>query len=139
MWARRGHRSVIVPGHELATWLRSGALGSYSNVSCLNPGAAALWNARMAAEPEAALELEGRLQSFMAAHVVPLRDSYGVGNPELDKAWAAIGGWGEIGKGVGGAEAAVREEESEGRRGEGGGGRGGEGEREGGGEGGGGG
>src|SRR3546814_20805668 len=66
MRARLGHLSVFVPGHELATGLRSGARGSYSNVSCLHPGAAALWTARMAAEPEAALGLEGRLHSFMA-------------------------------------------------------------------------
>src|SRR3546814_11654420 len=100
MWARRGHLSVFVPGHELATGLRSGARGSYSNVSCLNPGAAALWNARMAAEPEAALELEGRLQSFMAAPVVQLRDRYGVGTPALAQALAAKTGRASCREGV---------------------------------------
>lgn len=57
--------AVFVPGHHLATGVRLGAAGAYSNVACLNPFAAQRWYELTLTDMAAALELEGRIQQFM--------------------------------------------------------------------------
>lgn len=91
------HRlSVFVPGHHLATGLRKGAHGSYSNVACLHPGAAQHWWRQMQEAPEAAMELERRIRRFMGQCIEPfLRQGYS--NMAVDKLLAAIGGWSRVG------------------------------------------
>lgn len=89
--------SVFVPGHELASQLRCGAQGSYSNVACLHPVAAARWHRQMHEAPEVALELEGRIQRFLHGHITPRLGQGGYSNQAADKLLAAIGGWAEVG------------------------------------------
>jgi dihydrodipicolinate synthase/N-acetylneuraminate lyase len=88
--------AVFVAGHTLASGLGQGAAGSYSNVACLSPRGAVRWYAMARAEPELALDVERRLQAFLAEHIGPLQRR-GYANPALDKALAHIGGWAEIG------------------------------------------
>jgi dihydrodipicolinate synthase/N-acetylneuraminate lyase len=88
--------SVFVPGHHLATGIRNGAHGSYSNVACLHPGAAQQWWRQIHTAPEAAMQLEQRIRNFMDRHIVPLLQG-GYSNMAVDKLLAAIGGWGPVG------------------------------------------
>jgi len=89
--------SVFVPGHHLASGIRQGAAGSYSNVACLSPSGAQGWYELMKTDIEAALEIEARLRSFIDAHIAPLQTKYGYSNAALDKLLAAIGGWSDVG------------------------------------------
>jgi dihydrodipicolinate synthase/N-acetylneuraminate lyase len=89
--------SVFVPGHHLATGVRQGAAGSYSNVACLSPAGAQRWYAMMHTDPEAALALEGRIRVFMDKRIVPFITRAGYANQAVDKLLAAIGGWADIG------------------------------------------
>lgn len=89
--------SVFVPGHHLATGLRLGAHGSYSNVACLHPQGAQMWCEMMRTTPDAALDLERRIQEFMSRYIVPYRDAAGYSNFALDKLLAEIGGWCGVG------------------------------------------
>ena len=54
--------SVFVPGHHLATGVKNGASGAYSNVACLNPTAAQKWYDMICSDMESALELESRIR-----------------------------------------------------------------------------
>jgi dihydrodipicolinate synthase/N-acetylneuraminate lyase len=89
--------SVFVPGHHLATGLKLGAHGSYSNVACLHPQGAQAWFKRMRSAPDEALDLERRIQDFMNRHIVPFRDVQGFSNFALDKLLAEIGDWCDAG------------------------------------------
>lgn len=89
--------SVFVPGHTLATGHAQGAHGSYSNVACLSPKGALQWWAQIRAGEQAAMEMQTRIQAFVADHVLPFRARYAVSDAALDKAMAAAGGWGAIG------------------------------------------
>lgn len=89
--------SVFVPGHHLATGLKLGAHGSYSNVACLHPRGAQAWFERMRSAPDEALDLERRIQDFMTRHIVPFRDVQGFSNFALDKLLAEIGDWCDAG------------------------------------------
>jgi len=90
--------ALFVPGHHLATGMRHGvAAGAFSNVACLSPAGAQAWTDRMAADIDAALDLERRICRFMDEHVVPFRALHGYSNAALDKLLAAIGGWGPVG------------------------------------------
>ena len=89
--------SVFVPGHTLATGYAQGAHGSYSNVACLSPKGALQWWAQIRAEEQAAVEMQVRIQAFLADHVLPFRARYSVSDAALDKAMAAAGGWGSLG------------------------------------------
>ncbi|CCV08547.1 conserved hypothetical protein [Mesorhizobium metallidurans STM 2683] len=89
--------SVFVPGHTLATGYADGAHGSYSNVACLSPTGALQWWAQIRAGEQAAVEMQARIQAFLADHVLPFRARYGVSDAALDKAMAAAGGWSSIG------------------------------------------
>ncbi|MFG2053429.1 dihydrodipicolinate synthase family protein [Micromonospora sp. NPDC048930] len=91
-----GDLAIFVPGHGLATGLRHGAAGSYSNVAALSPAGAVAWQRMMVEDPEGGLDVERRIQSFLADHVDPLARQ-GFGNPALDKFLAHLGNWAEIG------------------------------------------
>lgn len=88
--------SVFVPGHHLASGIRNGAHGAYSNVACINPFAAQNWYDRMNCDMEGALELEGRIRRFMNECITPFIVRYGYSNHACDKFMAAAGGWCDI-------------------------------------------
>jgi dihydrodipicolinate synthase/N-acetylneuraminate lyase len=87
--------AVFVPGHRLATGLRAGASGAYSNVACLSPRGAMAWYRLMHDDPELALDVERRLGGFLTEHIGPLQRE-GYANPALDKALACLGGWCDV-------------------------------------------
>lgn len=89
--------SVFIPGHHLATGVRRGAHGAYSNVACLHPGVAQQWYNTMLVDMPAALELEVRIQQFMTEHIVPYITQQGYSNQAVDKLLAAVGGWADVG------------------------------------------
>ncbi|MCU1489055.1 MAG: Dihydrodipicolinate synthase/N-acetylneuraminate lyase [Acidimicrobiaceae bacterium] len=88
--------AVFVAGHALASGRQQGAAGAYSNVACLNPAGALAWERQMSEDPEAALELEKRINEFLALHIFPIQ-ARGFSNAALDKTLARIGGWAEVG------------------------------------------
>jgi dihydrodipicolinate synthase/N-acetylneuraminate lyase len=91
-----GDLSIFVAGHHLASGLRQGASGAYSNVACLTPHGAVAWYRDMLADPAAAAGLETRLNAFLGRHVLPLQDA-GFSNAALDKTLAAVGAWAPVG------------------------------------------
>jgi dihydrodipicolinate synthase/N-acetylneuraminate lyase len=88
--------AIFVPGHQLATGMRSGAVGAYSNVACLSPAGAAAWHAMMTESPDAAADVERRIIAFLEAHIMPLKRQ-GFADAALDKTLAHIGGWAPVG------------------------------------------
>jgi dihydrodipicolinate synthase/N-acetylneuraminate lyase len=96
MRAAVGDLSIFVAGHQLASGLRQGASGAYSNVACLSPRGAVAWYQDMLTDPAAAAGLETRLNAYLARHVAPLQEA-GFSNPALDKTLAAVGGWAPVG------------------------------------------
>ena len=90
--------SVFVPGHLLASGVRSGARGAYSNAACINPAAAQRWYNTMETDPDAALELETRLRRFMDDHIVPFIRDEGYCNAACDRLMAQMGGWADVGE-----------------------------------------
>lgn len=89
--------AVFVPGHHLATGVKEGvAAGAFSNVACLAPRGAQVWTELMASNLGKALEIESRLQAFIANQIMPLGRA-GYSNAALDKLLAAIGGWADVG------------------------------------------
>jgi 4-hydroxy-tetrahydrodipicolinate synthase len=97
-WYAELHRcahglSMFVAGHQLATGMRVGASGAYSNVACLHPVAAKRWNRRMDTDYAAAVTLEGAVCNFLEEFIVPFRNKGGHSNQALDKLMAAVGGW----------------------------------------------
>lgn len=91
-----GH-GVYVPGHHLATGVAGDvATGAFSNVACLSPAGAQWWTSLMTTDPEAALEVEGRIRAFLEAHIAPF-GRQGYCNAALDKLLATVGGWADIG------------------------------------------
>ena len=89
--------SVFVPGHHLATGIKNGASGAYSNVACLNPVAAQKWYGLMCTDLEAALELESRIQKFMGECIDPFIVKMHYPNHACDRFMALIGGWADVG------------------------------------------
>lgn len=89
--------SVFVPGHHLATGIRLGANGAYSNVACLHPLVAQKWYESMLTDTDKALALEKRIQSFMNGYIIPYIREQGYSNQAADKLLAAVGGWAPIG------------------------------------------
>lgn len=89
--------SVFIPGHLLASGIRRGAAGAYSNVACLNPAAAQLWYNQMLIDMDGALELESRLCQFMDLYIVPFIRDQGYYNAACDRLMALIGGWADVG------------------------------------------
>ncbi|MCU1493647.1 MAG: dihydrodipicolinate synthetase [Acidimicrobiaceae bacterium] len=88
--------AIFVPGHLLATGVRLGAAGSYSNVACLSPAGAVAWHAMMTESPDAAADLERRINAFLDVHIMPLKKQ-GFADAALDKTLAHIGGWAPVG------------------------------------------
>jgi 4-hydroxy-tetrahydrodipicolinate synthase len=88
--------SVFIPGHHLATGIKSGAQGAYSNVACINPLAAQQWYECMLTDMDEALKLEMRIQQFIQDHIVPFIQVAGFANQAVDKLMAAAGGWTKI-------------------------------------------
>jgi len=93
MREKMNHLSVFIPGHYMASGIQSGAQGSYSNVSCLNPRITHQWYESMKTDMEGALELEKRICFFMESCIKPYlgKDSYS--NQAADKFMAAVGDW----------------------------------------------
>jgi dihydrodipicolinate synthase/N-acetylneuraminate lyase len=89
--------SVFVPGSRLATGIRHGAHGAYSNVACLHPQIAQHWYESIHANTEAALELEGRIQLFIKEQIVPLMMGKKYSDPAIDKLLSCITGWANSG------------------------------------------
>lgn len=113
MRAEMAGLSVFVPGHHLATGLRLGAHGSYSNVACLHPMGSQIWFETMQSAPGEALDLERRIQEFMSRHIVPFRDLHGFSNFALDKLLAQIGAWSDVGTRVRWPYRSIPESEAE--------------------------
>ena len=88
--------SIFAPGHELAHARRLGAVGSYSNVACLEPAGALAWEGQMDRDPAGAEALGARIMAFFDSYIAPLK-ARGYSNTALDKALAAVGGWAPIG------------------------------------------
>ncbi|WPU92758.1 dihydrodipicolinate synthase family protein [Mucilaginibacter sabulilitoris] len=92
-----GNLSVFVPGHLLASGVKNGvASGAYSNVACINPGAAQRWWAQMQTDIASALDVEQRILQFFGECIAPYQQKQ-YSNPALDKFLAAVGGWMPLG------------------------------------------
>ncbi len=89
--------AVFVPGHHLATGLREGAAGSYSNIACLSPDGAVAWYRLTRRDPAAALHLEERICTFLLQHILPFAREHGCANHALDKLLAVVGDLPEVG------------------------------------------
>lgn len=89
--------SLFVPGHHLATGVKLGANGSYSNVACIHPKVAQQWYALMQTDMDSALELQSRIQLFITQHIIPLITEEKYSDPAIDKCLAAITGWSDTG------------------------------------------
>ena len=89
--------SVFVPGHHLATGVRNGARGAYSNVACINPFAAQKWYDQMGTDLSSALELEARIQAFMRECIDPFIIRDHLPNHACDRFMALVGGWADVG------------------------------------------
>jgi 4-hydroxy-tetrahydrodipicolinate synthase len=89
--------SVFIPGHRLATGIKLGAHGSYSNVACLNPKTAQIWYQTMLTDTNAALELQERIQAFFFEYIISYITEKGYSDQAVDKFLAAVGGWGDVG------------------------------------------
>jgi dihydrodipicolinate synthase/N-acetylneuraminate lyase len=89
--------SIFVPGHLLATGMKYGARGSYSNVACLNPAATQKWTDLMIHDLPSALEIEHRLRKFFDAFIKPFINKQGYSGAACDRLLALIGGWADIG------------------------------------------
>ena len=90
--------SVFIPGHNLATGIKCGAHGAYSNMACLNPTAAQSWYEQMKKDMSAALELESRIQQFMKQYIAPLITESRYSNPACDRFMVVMGGWTDVGE-----------------------------------------
>ena len=90
--------SVFVPGHLLASGVRRGAQGAYSNVACLNPVAAQRWTEQMQTDMAGALELEQRLRRFMDGYIAPFITEQRYCNAACDRFMALLGGWADVGE-----------------------------------------
>lgn len=87
-----GHLSVFVPGHLLASGVKSGiASGAYSNVACINPQAAQKLWALMQTDIDEALRVEKNILKFFEVCIAPYQKQQ-YSNPALDKFLAAVGG-----------------------------------------------
>ena len=89
--------SIFVPGHRLATGVKMGAHGAYSNMACLNPFAAQKWYEMIHSDPESALELEVRINRFMSSLIAPFISKLHYPNHACDRFMALLGGWADVG------------------------------------------
>jgi 4-hydroxy-tetrahydrodipicolinate synthase len=84
--------SIFIPGHTLASEMPKGARGAYSNIACLNPGAAQKWYELMLTDIDEAIQLEKRIDVFREQYISAFGKA-GYSNQALDKLWAVVGGW----------------------------------------------
>jgi dihydrodipicolinate synthase/N-acetylneuraminate lyase len=84
--------SVFCPGHDMATALKRGAAGSYSNVACLSPRGTVYWYGLMKTDMEKALKLEEEIRRYMKVCIFPLMAS-GYAGFVMDKLNASAGNW----------------------------------------------
>lgn len=89
--------SIFIPGHRLATGIKFGAHGAYSNMACLNPFAAQKWFDLMKTNLETALELEIRINQFMSRLIAPFITKHHYPNHACDRFMALMGGWANVG------------------------------------------
>ncbi len=89
--------SVFIPGHRLASGIKQGAHGAYSNMACLNPFAAQKWYNLVIKDMEAGLELESRINVFMKKFIEPLVTVHHYPNHACDRFMAILGGWADVG------------------------------------------
>jgi dihydrodipicolinate synthase/N-acetylneuraminate lyase len=90
--------SVFIPGHRLATGIKSGAHGAYSNMACLNPFAAQKWFEMIQIDLKSALELEVRINQFMSRLIAPFITGMHFPNHACDRFLALLGGWADVGE-----------------------------------------
>jgi len=88
--------SLFAPGHFLAHARHLGAVGSYSNIACLDPAGALAWERQMDADPDGADAFGRRILDFFDQYMKPLK-AQGYSDTALDKALAAVGGWAPVG------------------------------------------
>jgi 4-hydroxy-tetrahydrodipicolinate synthase len=81
----------------LASGVRRGAHGAYSNVACLNPAAAQRWTNQLDLDMEGALKIEQRLRQFIDEHIAPFITRHGYCNAACDRFMAGIGAWADVG------------------------------------------
>lgn len=89
--------SIFIPGHELASGISQGAHGAYSNVACLQPFGAQRWYEQIMNNHATALQLEQKIQIFMADYIAPYITKRHYANQAVDKLLATIGDWADIG------------------------------------------
>ena len=89
--------SVFIPGHHMASGIKAGAHGSYSNMACLNPFAAQKWYNLIRQDITAALELESRIDEFRQRFIKPLITVHHYPNHAVDRFLALLGGWADVG------------------------------------------
>lgn len=90
--------SIFIPGHRLVSGIKEGARGAYSNMACLNPFAAQRWYELSLTDPEAALELEQRINTFMSQWIAPFITKGHFPNHACDRFMALLGGWADVGE-----------------------------------------
>ncbi|MFP4549114.1 MAG: dihydrodipicolinate synthase family protein [Fidelibacterota bacterium] len=90
--------SVFIPGHRLATGIKLGANGAYSNMACLNPFATQKWYNLIVKDMNAGLELESRVGVFMKKFIEPLITVHQYPNHACDRFMAVLGGWADVGE-----------------------------------------
>ena len=93
MREKMNHLSVFIPGHYMASGLKNGAQGAYSNVSCLNPRVVHQWYESTKTDMQGALELEARICYFIETCIAPYLKKGKYSNQAADKFMATVGGW----------------------------------------------
>src|SRR5665647_2817008 len=96
-WYRRVNEnkaglSVFIPGHRLATGIKSGAHGAYSNMACLNPFAAQKWFDMIQSDIHGALDLEIRINQFMDQLISPFITELHYPNHAAIVLWLCLAG-----------------------------------------------
>ncbi len=89
--------SVFIPGHLMATGIKNGAHGSYSNVAGISPSGTQRWYEIIRNDINNGLEIEKNIIYFMKEYILPYIIKYGYPDYACDKLLAAIGGWADIG------------------------------------------
>jgi len=88
--------SLFTPGNRLATGIKLGANGSYSNVACIHPGVARKWYDLMLTDYENSLKMQTRIQQFISQEIYPLIREKGYSDPAVDKLLACLTGWADL-------------------------------------------
>ena len=65
--------SLFAPGHFLAHARHLGAVGSYSNIACLDPAGALAWESQMDSDPDGADAFGRRILDFFGQYLTPLK------------------------------------------------------------------